>query len=120
MKQISVLQSWDDFDQLVGLLKKSYAATVILRVDGPDARRCTLSILNHTVELKHADPWGVTLAALKPAAEPLLEEIANALEQYPAKNPRETKHLLTRRLPSAGRSFCGSVWREAIPRAIRG
>jgi hypothetical protein len=81
MKQISLLQGWT-FRSLVNFLERGRAAVVISRVDSPNAR-CTVSILNHVIELEYTDPWGVTLMAPARATEPLLEEIAADLEQYP-------------------------------------
>ena len=73
------LTAWEDLEKLARFLEQHYGASILERIDGPDARRWIVAVRGVTIELQHEDPWGNVIVAPDASAEPLLREIADDL-----------------------------------------
>ena len=79
--EIPAMPSWDGFDKLIDFLIKEYNAIVLVKADGPDARRWILESNGSQFELTYDDPMGNTLVAPTVESEELILTIARDLEQ---------------------------------------
>lgn len=76
---VHAVPDWEGFEKLARFLEKYYGATIVERVDGPDARRWIVAVRGTTIELQHEDPWGNVIVAPDPSSEPVVQEIADDL-----------------------------------------
>jgi len=70
---------WDGLEKLARFLEKYYAATILERIDGPDARRWVLRVNDIQVELQHEDPYGNALLAVDAEGDDLVRVIGDDL-----------------------------------------
>lgn len=76
---VCAIPDWDGLEKLAHFLEKHYGATILERVDGPDARCWTARVRGVTIELQHEDPWGNVIVASDAASESTVREIADDL-----------------------------------------
>ena len=84
---VQAVPDWEGFEKLARFLEKYYGATILERVDGPDARRWIIAVRGTTIELQHEDPWGNVIVAPDSSSEAVVQEIADDLRSRLASLP---------------------------------
>jgi hypothetical protein len=67
------LESWDDFETIMDILRKSYDVKVINQIDGPDSRVWDIKLDNFLFSL-HNNPYGNYLKAKEPSSIQYLKD----------------------------------------------
>jgi hypothetical protein len=80
------VQDWEGFDELINFIVEHYAATILEKADGPDARRWIMMKEGKVFELIHHDMVGNFLIAPTEDSESIILEISAALERNFANN----------------------------------
>ncbi|MDC1142296.1 hypothetical protein OAU50_04330 [Planctomycetota bacterium] len=78
---ICAMPGWEDFDRLIDFLKKEYDVEVVSRIDGPDAKGCTLVSDGNEFLLVCDDPYGNEFVAECDASRALIKMIGLDLER---------------------------------------
>lgn len=79
--EIPAMPSWDGFDKLTNFLIEEYSTVVLVKADGPDARRWVLESNGSQFELIHDDLMGNKLMAPTADTEELILRIGHDLEE---------------------------------------
>lgn len=61
--EVHNVPDWEGLEKLALFAEEHYGASIIERLDGPDARRSVLAVGKVQIELQHDDPWGNALVA---------------------------------------------------------
>lgn len=78
---IPAVSGWDGFDKLREYLLRTHGAHLVSQVDGPDARKCILSIRGYEISLIHDDPYGNSIQACNRESDEILQAIGADLSR---------------------------------------
>ena len=79
--EIYAVSDWEGFDKLIGFIVREYQAEILKKCDGPDARRCILSVLDCQIELIHDDMFGNYILSPTTESEDVVKKIGLELER---------------------------------------